>query len=81
MISKKIRLSGRSNSRLIRKKLDAECLSSEIDALVRCTQARINLFRGFSELKAQLGIDDKSQQLNMIDEGISSYTDPSKPTQ
>ncbi len=81
MISKKIRLSDRSNSRLIRKKLDAECLSSEIDALVRCAQARINLFRGFSELKAQLGIDEKSQQLNMIDEGISSYRDSSKPTQ
>ncbi len=81
MLFKKIRLFDRSNSRLITKKLDAERLSSEIDALVRCTQARINLFRGFSELKAQWGIDDKSQQLNMIDEGISSYTDPSKPTQ
>jgi len=80
MIFKKIRLFDRSNSRLIRKKLDAERLSSEIDAVVRCTQARINLFRGFSELKAQLGIDDKSQQLNMLDEGISSYRDPSKPT-
>jgi len=81
MIFKKIRLFDRSNNRLIRKKLDAERLSSEIDAVVRCTQARINLFRGFSELKAQLGIDDKSQQLNMLDEGISSYRDPSKPTQ
>ena len=81
MIFKKIRLFDRSNNRLIRKKLDAERLSSEIDAVVRCTQARINLFRGFSELKAQLGIDDKSQQLNMLDEGISSYTDPSKFTQ
>ena len=81
MIFKKIRLFDRSNNRLIRKKLDAERLSSEIDAVVRCTQARINLFRGFSELKAQLGIDNKSQQLSMLDEGISSYTDPSKPTQ
>ena len=61
MIFKKIRLFDRSNSRLITKKLDAERLSSEIDALVRCTQARINLFHGFSELKTQLGINDKSQ--------------------
>ena len=61
MLFKKIRLFDRSNSRLITKKLDAERLSSEIDALVRCTQARINLFHGFSELKTQLGINDKSQ--------------------
>lgn len=81
MIFKKIRLFDRSNSRLIKKKLDAEHLSSEIDALVRLTQARINLFRGLSELKAQLGIDNKSQQLSMLDEGISSYTDPSNFTQ
>ena len=61
MIFKKIGLSDRSNSRLITKKLDAERLSREIDGLVRCTQARINLFHGFSELKTQLGINDKSQ--------------------
>ncbi len=78
MIFETIRLFDRSNNRLITKKLDAERLSSEIDVLVRYTQARINLFHGFSELKAQLGIDDKSQQLNMLDEGISSYTDSSK---
>ena len=78
MIFKKIRLFDRSNSRLIKKKLDTEYLSSEIDAVVRCTQARINLFRGLSELQAQLGISDKSQQLNMLDEGISSYRDPSE---
>ena len=60
MIFKKIRLFDRSNSRLIRKKLDTERLSTEIDVMVRCTQARINLLRGLSELKAQLGIDDKS---------------------
>ncbi len=81
MVFKKIRPFSRSNSRVIRKKLDTEYLSGEIDALVRSTQARINLFRGFSELKAQLGIDDKSQQRNMLDEGISSYTDPSNSTQ
>ena len=81
MIFKKIRLFDRSNKRLIRKKLDTAHLSAEIDVVVRCTQARINLFRGLSELKAQLGISDKSQQLNMLDEGISSYRDPSEFTQ
>ncbi len=81
MISKKIRLFDRSNSRLIRKKLDTEHLSTEIDAMIRCIQARINLLRGLSELKTQLGIDDKSQQPNMLDKGISSYRDLSKPTQ
>lgn len=80
MIFKKIRLFDRSNSRLIKKKLDTEYLSSEIDAVVRCNQARINLFRGFSELKAQLGIDNKSQQLSMLDEGVSNYRDASKLT-
>jgi len=80
VIFKKIRLFDRSNSRLIKKKLDTEYLSSEIDAVVRCNQARINLFRGFSELKAQLGIDNKSQQLSMLDEGVSNYRDPSKLT-
>lgn len=81
MIFKKIRLFNRSNSRLIRKKLDAEHLSTEIDAMVRCTQARINLFRGLSELKAQSAIDGISQQLKMLDGGISSYRDLNKPTQ
>ncbi len=81
MFFKKIRLFNCSNSRLMRNKLDTEHLSNEIDAMVRCTQARINLFRGLSELKAQSGIDDISQQLDMLDEGISSYRDPSKPTQ
>ena len=61
MIFKKIKLFDRSNSRLIRKELDTEHLSNEIDTLVRYTQARINLFRGLSKLEAQLGIDDKSQ--------------------
>ncbi len=61
MIFKKISLFDRGNSQPIKKKLGAERLSSEIDGLVRCTQARINLFRGFSELKTQLGINDKSQ--------------------
>ncbi len=61
MIFKKIGLFDHSNSRLEGKKLDDEHLSSEIDTVVRCAQARINLFRGLSELKVQLGIDDKSQ--------------------
>ena len=64
MIFKKIRLFNHSKTRLITKKLDAEHLPSEIDALVRCIQARINLFHGFTELNAQLGIDDESQQLH-----------------
>ena len=80
MISKMLRLFDRNNNRMLRKKLDAEYLSTEIDAVVRLAQARINLFRGLSELKAQLGIDNKSQQLNMLNEGISSYRDLSKPT-
>ncbi len=81
MIFNKSRLFDCSNSRLKGKKLDDELLSSEIDAVVRLTQARINLFRGLSELKAQLGIDDKFQQLNMLDGGISSYIAPSRFTQ
>lgn len=81
MIFKKVKLFDRSNGRVARKKLDAEHLSSEIDAVVRCIQARINLFRGLTELNVQLGIDDESQQLNMLDKGISSYTDPSNFTQ
>ena len=67
MIFKKIRLFNCSNNRRIRKNLNTEYLPSEIDALVRCTQARINLFHGFLGLKEQLGIDDKFQQLNMLD--------------
>jgi hypothetical protein len=60
MIFNKIKLLDRSNSRLERKKLAAEYLSSKIDTVVRCIQARINLFHGLSELKVQLGINDKS---------------------
>ena len=67
MIFKKIRLFNHSKTRLITKKLDAEHLPSEIDALVRCIQARINLFHGFSELNTQLGIGGKFQQHNMLD--------------
>ena len=81
MIFKKIKLFDRSNSRLIRKKLGAEHLSSEIGVLVRCTQARINLFRGLTELNPQLGIDDESEQLNMLDKGTLSYRDRNKLTQ
>jgi hypothetical protein len=78
MIAKKIRLFSRGNGRVTEKKLDTERLSSEIDAMISCTQARLNLLRGLAELKAQLGTDDESQQLDMPDAGISSYTDSGK---
>ena len=75
MIFKKTRLFSRGMRRVRKKKLDAERLSSRIDAVIRCTQARLNLIRGFSELSAQLGIDDESQQLDMAGKKISSYVD------
>ena len=56
MIFKKNRLFGRG-MRQARKKLDAERLSNRIDVMLRCTQARLNLIRGFSKLKSKLGID------------------------
>ena len=78
MIFKKIGLFSRGNGRVAEKKLDAERVSSEIDAAIRCIQAKVNLLRGWSELMAQLDIDDESQQLDMLDAGISSYTDSGK---
>ena len=78
MIFKKIRLFSRGNGRVAKKKLDAERLSSKIDAVIRCIQAKVNLLRGLSELMAQLDIDDESQQLDMLDAGILSYTDSGK---
>ena len=67
-----------NNGRLAGKKIDAEYLSSEIDMVVRFTQARINLFRGFSELGMQSGINDKAQQFSMLYEEILNYTDHGK---
>ena len=75
MVFKKVRLSTQGSCQVTEKKLDAENQSSRIDAVIRCTQARLNLIRGFSELSAQLGIDDESQQLDMADKKISSYVD------
>jgi len=75
MIFKKTRLFSRGMRRVRKKKLDAERLSSRIDAVIRYTQARLNLIRGFSELSAQSGIDDESQQFDMADKKISSYVD------
>ncbi len=78
MIFKKIGLFSLGNGRVAKRKLIAERLSSETDVAIRCIQAKVNLLRGLSELMVQSDIDDESQQLDMLDAGISSHTDSGK---
>lgn len=66
-MSRKVNPHSQCNCQVTGKKSDTENRSSIIDAMIRCTQARFNLVRGFSELEAQLGIDDESPQLDMSD--------------
>lgn len=68
MSSRKVKTPRQGNCQVTEQKLDTENRSSIIDAMIRCTQARLNLVRGFSELEAELDIDDESQQVDMADE-------------
>ena len=55
----------------------SERLSEEIDTMIIVSEVRLNLLRHFSELTAQLGIDDESQELDTPDKEIYIYTDSS----
>ena len=57
MSLKKIRVTSCGKRQELEKKLLHERLSGQNDTMISCTQARLNLLRGISELKAQLGID------------------------
>ena len=67
MFFKEIKVFHRGSGEVTENKPETKRLSSEIDTMISCTKARLNLLRGLSELKAQLGIDDESQQLDMPD--------------
>lgn len=71
MSVRKVKPPSQGNCQVIGKKLDNENRSSVIDAMLRCTQARFNLVRGFSELEAELDIDDESHQLDVSDKESS----------
>ena len=56
MLLKRIIAASRYERKSSKEKLIHEHLSNQTDAMVRCIQARLNLFRGISELKGILDI-------------------------
>ena len=56
MSLKRIRVTSCGKRQELEKKLIHERLSNQNDTMISCTEARLNLLRGISELKAQLGI-------------------------
>ena len=61
MIFKRIRPFSHNNSPL-KENLDTGRLSSRIDAMIRCIQARMNLVKGLSEYQAQFENNEDSQE-------------------